>query len=123
MKQTPLLHQAQGSGAEVTLDHLAIINTDHGLIGAVFGVEVGWRMIVVIHGDDDPEEARQFRHGSVAADGMSFSRWLRQRLHIDLAGEQAGQEQVAGAAEVFDLTVKTINQLMQRRHIEPESIY
>ena len=61
--------------------------------------ENGWRMVVVDHCDDDAQEARQFWHGS---DGLG-QRWLRQRLHIDLAGEQAGEEQVAGATEVLDL--------------------
>jgi hypothetical protein len=52
-------------------------------------------MVVVVYGDDDAEEARQFGPGS---EGLHQPR-LRQRLHIDLAGEQAGEEQVAGAAE------------------------
>jgi len=53
-------------------------------------------MIVVIHRDDDAEKTREFRHG--LADLLES--WLRQRLYIDLAGEQAGEEKVASAPEI-----------------------
>lgn len=61
-----------------------------------------WRMVVVIHGDDDAVKTRELRHGSAEL----LESWLRQRLHIDLAGEQAREEQAAGAAEVLDLLLK-----------------
>ncbi len=59
-------------------------------------------MIVVVHGDDDAVKTREFWHRS--ADLLES--WLRQRLHIDLARKQAGEEQVAGAAEILDCGVK-----------------
>ena len=63
-------------------------------------------MIVVIHGDDDAKVAGRFRHGSVFASVLICIWWLRQNLYINLAGEETGEQQVAGAAEIWDLLAK-----------------
>ena len=78
-----------------------------------------WRMVDAIHGDDDAVKTRKFWHGSADLP----QRWLRQCLHINLAGEQAGEEQVAGAAEIIDLKVQVFNQAVQWAHMLREGMY
>jgi hypothetical protein len=49
--------EAQGKGAERSFDHLAIIYTKRSLFIAVIRMKMWWRMIIVIHGNNDSEEA------------------------------------------------------------------
>lgn len=43
---------------------MASLYANRGLVFPVNGMEMQCRMIAVIHGDDDAEEATEFRHAS-----------------------------------------------------------
>lgn len=57
VKNPPFFHKTQGSCTKISVNHMAIINPNRSLLIYVFGVKMRRRMIVVIHGNDDTEEA------------------------------------------------------------------
>jgi len=57
----PLEYEAECTTGKLPLDD-AVFDAHSDAELAVLGVEVGRRMLVVVHGDHDAEEAAQFRH-------------------------------------------------------------
>jgi len=43
----------------------AVADRDGDLVAGVPGVEVGWSVLAIIHGDDDPEESTDDRHSRI----------------------------------------------------------
>ncbi len=56
MVQRPLPDESCGLGREGAVDDLAVLDPDEGFEALIGGVEVGRRMLVMIHADDDAEE-------------------------------------------------------------------
>jgi hypothetical protein len=57
----PLKYMTECTTRELALDD-TVFDTHGDSELAVLGVEVGWRMLIVVYDDDDPEEAAEFRH-------------------------------------------------------------
>ena len=58
----PLDRETQGTRRKPPVEDLQASNRDLDLEFAVYGVEMGWVMIIEVHPDDDPKEARNLRH-------------------------------------------------------------
>lgn len=62
MVQRPLTDEAGRLAGKGAVDDLAVRYGDEGLEALIGGVEVGRRMLVMIHTDDDAEEERNDGH-------------------------------------------------------------
>jgi hypothetical protein len=56
MEFGPLADESQRPARQRTRKHLTRPDQDLSLMFGVLGMEVRWRMIVVVHRDDDPVE-------------------------------------------------------------------
>jgi hypothetical protein len=56
MKTSPLLDQSECANAQSALQYLTIVDANGGLIATILRVEVWWRMIIVVHRNDDAEK-------------------------------------------------------------------
>ena len=56
-------HQPQGCLRTQIAQENIPAEIDLGLVALVLGMDVGRRMIIVIHSNDDSEKTRDFRHG------------------------------------------------------------
>ena len=61
MQRTPFRYVCQGTLRKFSIDPTRGY-LDRNFEIAVNGVEVRWSMIAVVHGNDDPKEATDFRH-------------------------------------------------------------
>lgn len=67
MVQRPLTDEAGGLVRQGTMDDLAVGNPHESLEALIGRVEMGRRMIVMVHANDDAEEEGDDRHGLVVA--------------------------------------------------------
>ncbi len=61
VKRSPLLYQAQNSRRELTFDDFTGVYCDDRFKISVPGMEMWWRVIVIIHRYNDPEESTDLR--------------------------------------------------------------
>jgi len=62
MKFGPVENQPEGPARQVSLDEFQCLDPDFRFMLAVYSVEVRWRVIVIIHSDDDSEEDAERWH-------------------------------------------------------------
>lgn len=62
MKDASFVDEAERARAQGAFKDQAVIDSNRSLFAAVLRVKMGRRMVVVVHRDDDPEEAAQLWH-------------------------------------------------------------
>lgn len=74
MVQRPLANEAGGLRRQGAVDDFAVLDPDEGLEALICGVEVGRRMLVMVHADDDAEEEGNDGHSTVRRADRSASK-------------------------------------------------
>ena len=64
MQDGPLRDQPERTRRQVTTQETRWRDGDECLVRSVADVKVRWRMIIEVHGDDDPEESTDLGHAS-----------------------------------------------------------
>ena len=66
IKFGPLLHQPERALRQAAFEHLGGEDVDLGHLRAIVSMEVGWRMVLRVHANDDPIEAGDLRRMALA---------------------------------------------------------
>ena len=80
----PFGDEAQHARRETPLDHGQGLDGDDGLLPPVAHMEMGRRMVIIKHGDDNAKESRKLRHrrGVFGRGGMRAKRLSRGRARL-----------------------------------------
>ena len=62
MKSSPLLDQPECARAQIAFQYRTVVDANRRLFVSVLRVEMRWRMVVLVHGDDNAEKSADLWH-------------------------------------------------------------
>ena len=63
VKLGPIQHQSQGAARKFSFNYLQRLYGDLCFVFTVYRMEMGWRVIVIVHPNDDPKKDAERWHG------------------------------------------------------------